>query len=430
MVTFSERKGIVVAERSEIAEAAAEILKSRGNAIDAICGAIILGLCAKMEHFSFGSGGMVIVLGPGTGAGICDFLCTMPGKGLPRYVIKRREVKRHNKFWQGRGTSAVPGLAGGIKTFHGRWGRLPFSKIREKIFSLLKKKDIDQDEKMIKLLIRLEQEGPGFFYHGDIAEMLVNNFGPKNYGIITYQDLASYRPLFRELSLYETQGFTIYLPCPQADKSLLSILPLLNDLTPSDLGTPKHFYTLKQAFAKLDFPSSIIPLGTTINVIDNYHIAASGIFSSGTGCGYDFLYPNTQMNNFVQKFTKPGERIEIGPLSCFISKERLPRFVLSSQDGKNTWALLFEVLLNLLRLKMDIKKAINIGRICFHQSNIEAEYNAPIIPYLSQLSTKKTIYNNLNSSVFGIANAAVWDPVLEKYQGISDKRSCGSIITL
>jgi len=229
-------KSIVASGHNLVSDAAAEILKSGGNAFDAVVGAGFASAVAEPSLTSLGGGGLLV--------GYCqcqkkniffDFFVDTPGRGsknhgieLDFFPIQVNFSGCSQEFNVGRGSVAVPGVLKGLIHTHKKLGRIPlaevvrparelaaghvlnqqqahFLSLLEPIMTLtersknifqpggvhLKKGDMIRNYAMVEFLDRLVAEGDDCFYLGDIAEKIDREMR-ENGGLLTKDDLAAF----------------------------------------------------------------------------------------------------------------------------------------------------------------------------------------------------------------------------------------------
>lgn len=128
--------GAVAAGSGPAAEAAAELLRSGGGAVDAVLAAGFAAAVAEPGLSSLGGGGFLLHREPGGGTGLLDFFVDTPGLGraVGAPAAHFTAVTVHfpgadQVFHAGWGSVAVPGVLAGYLEAHRRWGRLPLADI-------------------------------------------------------------------------------------------------------------------------------------------------------------------------------------------------------------------------------------------------------------------------------------------------------------
>ena len=272
-----EALGAVAAGHPQTAEAAAEVLRDGGNAVDA---AIAAALCASLTEApltGLGSGGIATYrLSDGTVRSL-DFFTATPGLGrdLDDDLRTRgfRSVfvdfgDKQQEFHVGGGAVGVPGLPAGIEHLHRNYGTLPLRRLVEPARRVVKDGvlvtpalafmfrilepiccDSPTGDKMYRPSGRLLADGerlyhPGAddyladfaedgaapFYEGAVAERMVEEV-ERHGGYMTMEDLASYRAVEHPALCASIGNLRLYMPtAPSLGGSLLAFtLGVLGD---------------------------------------------------------------------------------------------------------------------------------------------------------------------------------------------------------
>jgi gamma-glutamyltranspeptidase/glutathione hydrolase len=127
----SHRTAAVAAGAEGTAQAAADVLRAGGNAVDAAVAAAFASTVCEAGLASLGGGGYLLV-DDGDNPVVYDFFVDAPGRGLPpdapapsmeRIVIGFAATEQ--VFHAGHGSIAVPGALDGLITAHAERGQLP-----------------------------------------------------------------------------------------------------------------------------------------------------------------------------------------------------------------------------------------------------------------------------------------------------------------
>ncbi|MBW2464400.1 MAG: gamma-glutamyltransferase, partial [Deltaproteobacteria bacterium] len=225
-------RGVVAAGNPYTAEAAAELLRAGGNAIDAACAAAFATFVAEPLLASAGGAGLGTVAVRGEAPQVIDFFSSAPGLGGPAPKQAHFDPIDINfgsatqRFHVGRGSAAVPlalpGLAEAVRRFGykslaevvapavrmARAG-VPLSPEGAVVFELLwpiQSRDpatvaLYSDDgftppagrimKNPELADTLEQYGHNGIFPKAARAALLEAFGPDNGGLLTDQDLAA-----------------------------------------------------------------------------------------------------------------------------------------------------------------------------------------------------------------------------------------------
>jgi len=236
---------------SHSAKAGADILKAGGNAVDAAVAAGLVACVTQPTMTGLGGGGILALRVDGQVV-ICDCFGALPGIGLrkrgPRELdLVTVDFEGIDVDFRVRAPSvAVPGTVAGLWAVHERFGRMPLADVarpavaaarqgfrvtpaQARAFSLLQEifrttpaawallssgRDVAEAGEVLSnpdlagVLEHLVEDGPSAFYEGPIAAAIVE----ATEGWVTPQDLAAYRPLFREPLACGYRGWSLHAP--------------------------------------------------------------------------------------------------------------------------------------------------------------------------------------------------------------------------
>ena len=258
-------KGIIAGGSPHTVEAGAEILRRGGNAVDAAVAATFAGFVAEAAISSPGGGGFAILQGPDHAPVVYDFFCQMPGLGretLPdmdfvSVLVTFEDTTDH--FHVGRASTAVPGNLGGLAALLADAGTLPLSLVLEPairlardgytltegqayiigvvgrailcytpgsaaIFAphgtLLRAGERFANPALAETLEHLAAAGCVSLYTGELAGLLVADHAAHR-GLITAEDLASYRVIKRAPLRFTYRDQTLYTNPPPSTGGIL-----------------------------------------------------------------------------------------------------------------------------------------------------------------------------------------------------------------
>lgn len=247
---------------------------------------------------------------------------------------------------------------------------------------------------LAKTLAAIAKEGPDAFYKGKIADMIVADMA-KNGGLITKEDLANYKAIWREPVKGSYRGYGIVSMCPPSSGGT-HVLQILNVMENADVakmgaGSAANIHLMaeamryayadrseymgdpdfvkvpveklisknyaKEIYAKISpdkaTPSSEVRPGLEIpegsntthySVVDKYGNAVSvtytinSLYGSGAACdGAGFLF-NNEMDDFAAKAGVPNQFGLVGSDANCIQPEKRPLSSMSptivTKDGK------------------------------------------------------------------------------------------------
>lgn len=263
----------MISSNHELASAAGiEILKAGGNAVDA---AVAVGFALAVTHpeaGNIGGGGfMIIRLADGTVAAI-DYRERAPARATrdmflgPDGSVTRAAVVGHL-------ASGVPGAVAGMSEAHSRYGRLPLAEVMQPAIRMAEEgfavdsvlaRSLDANRELIeqfdgrqvffpggrrpsvgsilrqprlaRTLRMIAMDGPDAFYRGEIAEMIAREMR-RGSGLITEEDLAGYRAIWREPVRSHFREYTL-LGMPPVSSGGVAMAQIFNVLEALDSIPP------------------------------------------------------------------------------------------------------------------------------------------------------------------------------------------------
>ncbi|KAF9947717.1 hypothetical protein BGZ72_010347 [Mortierella alpina] len=263
------KHGAVATEEIHCSEIGVQVLKDGGNAVDAAIASCLCIGTVNMFSAGIGGGGFMTIRLPNGTVEVIDFRETAPAGASPKMF------KEHPILAQTGGLSVgVPGEIRGLELVHNRYGKLPWERLfapsvkmaregwaigpelakRLQIYKVLMESEPDwsavfapngtvlregqwiKREALASTLETIGLQGADAFYTGPIAQNMVNHI-QTNGGILTMNDMKSYKPLIKEPMVGYYQGRKVYTtPAPTSGPILIS---LLNILERYDLGREK-----------------------------------------------------------------------------------------------------------------------------------------------------------------------------------------------
>lgn len=312
---------MVVAESAPAARAGLEILRKGGNAVDAaVATALALGV-TNASSCGIGGGGFMLVYWAKTGKLYAlDYREVAPAAA--RADMYMRGGKPDEQLARtGALAVAVPGELAGLDAARRRFGTMKFSRLAAPAIKLARA-GFPLNPHMareILLIAPLINQDPGFrtiyfnsdgtprhagamlhnpdlaalieslgddpaarFYHGEIAAKIAD-FVKARGGILTVQDLANYRPVWRDPIHLAYDGYDVYtIPPPSSAGVVLEILGMLSNSNVAGLGVDSPAYLarliemMRQGFidrAQYADPAFVkVPIKT---LLSPQHIAAA-----------------------------------------------------------------------------------------------------------------------------------------------------------
>ncbi|HWV56372.1 MAG TPA: gamma-glutamyltransferase, partial [Longimicrobiales bacterium] len=287
------QNGIVVTDAAEATRVGVEVLRAGGNAVDAAVAAAFALAVVYPEAGNIGGGGFMIVHGAGGTVGALDFRETAPGlASRDMFLGEDGEVTEHSVT--GHLASGVPGSVAGLWQAHQRFGRLPWTELVAPAIRLaangfpvdarfaasvraqqrrlerfrasaalflpggrpLVEGETWRNPELAAVLERVAERGEAGFYEGETAELIVAEMR-RNGGLISHDDLASYRAVWREPVTFTYRDHTI-VSMPPPSSGGVTLAMIANQLQAYELAghgwnsaTTMHLMTeaMRRAFA-------------------------------------------------------------------------------------------------------------------------------------------------------------------------------------
>jgi len=284
------KKAIVAAGHQQTASAAAEILKSGGNAFDAAIGSIFVACIAEPALSSLGGGGFLTAAPVDGKPVVFDFFVQTPSKHKSEHEIDSRSFicdfgSAQQEFIIGSGTTAVPGCVKGIFETARRYSTVPMRELIQPALSLLKegvevtemqahifsiltpiylngaartiyeskrkpqstlqKGEIMKFPNYDDLLDSLAAEGDDLFYRGEIARAV--DQAAQSGGLVTYEDMRRYEVELRTPLSLNLNGYRVFTnSCPSNGGIMIALA--LDHMKRKRIGqcipgTAEHFKT-------------------------------------------------------------------------------------------------------------------------------------------------------------------------------------------
>ncbi len=455
-----------------VTDAAMEILESGGNAFDAIVAAGFASAVSEPALNSLGGGGFLLARTAEGEEILYDFFVDTPGKGIrgdfPRephfFPVTVNFPGSEQVFNVGMGSVAVPGNLMGLMYIHERLCTMPLEKILDPAVRLaengvrlnhhqgyfldllrpimtltersraifgdndtyLKAGDTLRNPELAGFLKKLPETGIEPFYSGRIAEMIAEEMR-EQHGLLTTEDLASYRVIERQPLVTSYRGRRIVTNCPPSLGGPLitiamTLLEKLHFHRPG-WGCPGHVSAIcscmkEVAMAReqgMDSPDRIRPewygetakrigslmdrisadqhpvfsKGTThMSVCDRHGNAASMTCSNGEGSGYIAPGTGIMLNNMMGEDDLHPEGFHSSPPGIRVSSMMSPslvtgphgvELVLGSGGSKRIRTAIMQVMVNYIDFGMSIGEAVNAPRIHWDSSMFQVEPGYPDI---------------------------------------------------
>jgi len=264
---------MVVSQNIHATEVGYEILKKGGNAVDASV-AVGFALAVTLPRAgNLGGGGFILIYDKDTDKiSSIDYRSAAPKNATSEMYVDGDSVKRFGHL-----VNAVPGSVAGLLKAHEDFGSLPLRTLlqpaidlakdgfevtydlnyvlewgkesmlanqasRDKFYSSsqepLKVKSNFKQPELAKTLFKISKQGSEIFYKGEIAEW-ISEESLSNGGLITLDDMASYKAKYREPIEIDYRGYRIVSMGPAASGGLV-LLQTLNILENFNLKEAGH----------------------------------------------------------------------------------------------------------------------------------------------------------------------------------------------
>lgn len=286
--------GLVVADSEHASQAGMAILKRGGNAVDAaIATALALSVVDQASSGLGGGGFMVIYRAKDKKSFALDFRETAPAAARRELYMKDGKAVPALSL-TGALAVGVPGEVAGLVEAHKKFGTLPLSVLAAPAIKLAaegfavdatlriavergianmkrfpdlgriylpngevpKEGELIRQTELAETLRAIAQQGAAVFYQGWIGQAVIATI-KKEGGVMTLDDLKSYKPIWREPLIGTYRNRTV-ITMPPPSSGGVAMLQMLNVLEGYKLDEFKHnsaFYlhliteTMKHAFA-------------------------------------------------------------------------------------------------------------------------------------------------------------------------------------
>jgi gamma-glutamyltranspeptidase / glutathione hydrolase len=276
---ITARHGMVVSAHPEASRIGVSILKKGGNAVDAgVATEFALAVCYP-EAGNIGGGGFMVIRMNDGSSDVIDYREKAPLGSSRDMFLDDNGNLREGSSTETHLAAGVPGTVDGMIKVHGKYGRLSFREVIQPAIDLASKGfpvtekqaeslnwnrdyfirmnssrpafvrdnewkagDILVEPELSATLERIRDNGRDGFYSGKTAAMIISEMKRGN-GIISQQDLADYRAVFRKPLTGEYRGFRIISVPPPSSGGII-LLQLLEMLEPWHLQNA-GFHSLK-----------------------------------------------------------------------------------------------------------------------------------------------------------------------------------------
>jgi gamma-glutamyltranspeptidase/glutathione hydrolase len=445
---------VIAAGHPLTAQAGADVLRAGGNAVDAAVAAVLMSFVTESPLTGPGAGGFMLVHEAAGDSHLLDFFVAAPGRGIadPRPAplvpidveFAEGAVQRFNC---GPSSCGVYGTTAGLAEALRRFGTLsladltaaPARAAREGvevvemqafIFEILAPIERSTPEvaaiyepegrplrtgetirlpELGDLLERLGSEGPDFLYRGDVARA-VSEWVLDRGGLITREDLASYRPIERPPVRASFRGREVLTNPPPSSGGILiaDALELLERLdrpgatravaeviASTNRARDEEFLAglASDEFARRFLAEDVLDgvaqeiasrLGSTthLTVMDQEGGCASVTCSNGSCSGV--LVPGTgvHLNNMLgeedlnpQGFhrQRPGVRVPSMMAPTVVLRDGEPEIALGSAGSNRIRSAIVQTIAAILDGRMEAQEAVDAPRLHVEGDLLDAE---------------------------------------------------------
>lgn len=265
------RQGMVASANELSSQVGVDILRRGGNAVDA---AVAVSLALQVTYptaGNLGGGGFMLIRMADGRTTAVDYRETAPAAATSTMYQDQQGNVVPDRSTIGHLAVAVPGTVAGLALVHEKFGKQKWSDLVEPSRQLaaegfevkygfaaslkgnqdllerfpetrriyLKDGQFYQEGEIFKqpelavTLARLRDQGPREFYEGETARLIVAEM-QKHHGLVTLEDLKSYKPVVRDVLRGTYRGYEI-LTMPPPSSGGIALLEMLNILEKHDL---------------------------------------------------------------------------------------------------------------------------------------------------------------------------------------------------
>jgi gamma-glutamyltranspeptidase/glutathione hydrolase len=505
-------RGVVAAGHPLTAAAGADVLREGGNAVDAAVACVLMSFVVEAPLTGPGAGGYMLIH---TAAGenlLLDFFVAAPGKGLDAVepaalqpIDVHFSAEAVQVFNIGPSSCGVYGNTAGVAEALERFGTMPLAPLVERparvaregveltsmaasiltilepiltatpevaaIYApegrILRAGETVRIPELADLLERLGAEGPRFLYEGEVAKK-VSDWVLERGGLLTEEDLATYRPLDREPARAAYRGREILTNPPPSSGGILVAYSL--DLL-ERLGRAHDVRTLVEVMDRTNrertdefvqglnsegylerflhkeaVESAAAEIGsrlgstTHIAVLDADGACASVTCSNGSCSGVVVPGTGLHLNNMLGEEDlnpggfhrhEPGRRIPSAMAPTVVLRDGVPEVVLGSAGSSRIRSAVLQTVLRVVADGLPAQEAVEAPRVHYEGRVVEAEpgIEEAGLAALERDGWRVQRFRERNL-YFGGVQAAARDPQTGALSGGGDPRRDGAAIVV
>jgi gamma-glutamyltranspeptidase / glutathione hydrolase len=505
-------RGVVAAGHPLTAQAGADVLRAGGNAVDAAVACVLMSFVTEYPLTGPGAGGFMLVHTAGGEDHLLDFFVAAPGKGLEKLEPAALEpidvefapeaIQRFNigpsscgaygttlgltEALDRFGTVALADLVGAparaardgveltaIQAYLTRiLGPIVASRPEGKAIYAPEGRFLREGETMCipelgDLLERLGAEGPDHLYTGDVAAS-VSDYVLERGGLLTREDLASYRVVERDPAHAHYQGRDVLTNPPPSSGGILIAysLDLLERLgRPGDLralvevmdstnrarteefvsglhheGYLERFMAVEALESAAHDVGSRLGSTTHVAVLDADGACAtvtcsngscSGVIVPGTGVHLNNMLGEEDLNPLGFHRHEPGLRIPSMMAPTVVLRDGAPEVALGSAGSNRIRSAILQTILAIVDGGLGAAGAVDAPRVHHEGGAVEAEpgVDADALAALERDGWKVQRWRERNL-YFGGVQAVARDPETGSLSGGGDPRRGGAAIVV
>ena len=249
----SGREGMVTSDAADATRVGVEILRKGGSAVDAAVGVAFALAVVFPQAGNVGGGGFMVVRAEKGEVRALDFRETAPAKATREMFFGKNDASLVGHLAAG-----VPGAVAGLWEAHRTYGKLPWKElvapairlaeegfvVEEGLAEILRDRAADiarfpasaamfmpggkplgvgavlKNPELAQVLSRIAERGAPGFYEGETAKRVVEEMKAGG-GIVSAEDLAAYRPVWRTPVEMEYRGHKVFAMPPPSSGGLV-----------------------------------------------------------------------------------------------------------------------------------------------------------------------------------------------------------------
>ena len=504
------RKVVLASDAQIVVDAGAAVANRGGNAVDAAIAATLSSMCTNLGIVAPGASGFITIWREGEQPIVIDAYAEMPGRGLDSVEFGRgmREALFDygggTKTMVGYGSVATPGMFAGLSLAAEKYGDLSWSEIVAPVQQQVKAgfplsgvaaeyfaythevifgwhpdsyraihqadgKHLQVEDRVViaelsKSLELIAEKGIDVLYRGELGAKITAEI-QANQGLLTAEDLASYRAIERSPITIDFGDWQIATnPSPAVGGTCLAAMLLLMDrrsLSAWNAATVKEIAEIQEAVLQyrsqylegadesiadlqaarlLDMAAkdnweqlSKSPSTIHISAVDSDGLACSITASSGYGSGVMAGGTGLWLNNSLGEIElhpqglhdlSPGTRLtsNMAPTICRHPDGRV--LAIGSPGASRITTAIAQVLFNFVSLGLSLEEAISHPRLHFELFN-----DAPAIACETGIDTEELNLTTRQfeglSMYFGGVQAALYHPTHGSIAAADPRRTGG-----